>query len=268
MRRKRRIVAVAADSHCGSLVGLTPPEWQLSLKKDGLTKRNKYAVIQRDLWDTFRGMVRRIPPIDLLFFNGDAIDGKNARSGGTENITLDLEEQADMAVEVIKTFNADNVVMTYGTSYHTSSASGEDWENEIAADVGAKIGAHEFVRVNGVMFDAKHHIGNSSIPHGRYTALARDAMWNVLWAERDEQPKSDIIIRSHVHRYSYCEDVRTVAITTPALEGMGSKFGSRRCSGTVDFGLLWFAVEPDGTWDFHREIMRIASQAATVMEVR
>lgn len=231
-----RRVVVLSDLHCGHEVGLTPPDWQI-------------AVIQGELWDTYAEMIEKLRPIDVLIVNGDMIDGKGMRSGGTELITSDRQEQAEMATEAIAFTDATEIYLTYGTPYHTGK--GEDWEAVVARNLGVPIEPQLWVNVNGIVFDAKHFISASSVPHGRHTSIARDRLWNILWADMEQQPKSDVIIRSHVHYFNFAGGSSWVAMTTPALQGLGSKFGSRIPSGTVDFGLVYFDVDDDGgfSWD-------------------
>ena len=263
---------IVADPHCGSKVGLTPNPWQITPRRGGFTKRNKWSRVQIDLWQKFLYILGKLPKLDFVFSLGDLIDGKAKRSGGTELITADVQEQCDMAVEVFETIReyckkSVKIVGVYGTDYHVSTE-GEDWENEIAYKAGfMKIGAHEWPSVNGCVFDLKHHIGNSSIPHGRYTAVAREQLWNNLWAEREEQPKSNVLIRAHVHHYNQIADADGVAMTMPALQGMGSRYGSRQCSGTVDWGLIYFKIDSNGDYDWFPHIHRITAQKAQVVEV-
>lgn len=189
----------------------------------------------------------------MVVVNGDAIDGKGFRSGGSELITTDRQEQTNIAIECIDQAvgGSAKVLMTYGTGYHTGNE--EDWEGLIAKHFDAKIGSHEWVTAEGVTFDFKHHIGSSQVPHGRSTSLNREGLWSHLWAESAATPKSDILIRSHVHYHSYCGDLTFspgLRMTTPALQAAGTKFGARRCSGTVDFGFLLFDVDgEDYYWD-------------------
>ena len=82
----KRILATG-DWHCGHVVGLTPPEWQH--QEIGDKYHDKYARIQRQMWDWFVNAVDKYRPIDRLIINGDLIDGKAFRSGGTELITTD-----------------------------------------------------------------------------------------------------------------------------------------------------------------------------------
>ena len=262
-------IAILSDFHCGSVVGLTPPAWWLAEKSDddSRTKRQKYATIQRALWQFYETEIKRHGPYDVLLLNGDAIDGTGYRSGGTEQVTTDREEQAEMAVVCARKAigKGTKVVMTYGTGSHTGES--EDFENIVASNLNAlNIGSHEWVEVEGVMFDLKHHCASSAIPHGRHTAPAKERLWNVLWNETEMAPKADVVIRSHVHYHSFCGGADWLALTTPALQGLGTKFGSRRCSGLVDFGFIVFEVQK-GTYKWHPVIAKIKAQKATAIKL-
>ena len=262
----KRIV-VGSDMHCGHRVGLTPPEWQSA------TKGRKYYNIQRELWKEYTGILNRLKPIDIYMQNGDCIDGRGERSGGTELIQTERNKQVDMAAYCINHANAKKVVITRGTPYHTGTK--EDWEDLLVDRINAKnvkIGDHEFYNVNGTIFDVKHNIGSSSIPHGQFTPIARDRLWNLIWSEYEMQPKADILIRSHVHYYLRLGGVDWDGFITPALQGMGSKFGAKICSGLVHWGLIWFDVFDDPkkwgkTWRMNKHIVKIQSQRATVTEL-
>jgi hypothetical protein len=235
----KRIV-VAADFHCGNRVGLTPPAWQDS-PETGPVDNKKYATFQREVWKHYADTLSSLQPIDYYFFLGDAVDGKGERSGGTEETVNDRIKQSDMATACIKQAEAREVFMVYGTPYHTGV--NEDWEDIVARNVGASIGGQEFVEVEGVTFMLKHFIGGSQIPHGRYTAMARDALWNLVWGRDERQPKADVFLRGHVHYYIMLGDEYVKGFICPALQGYGSKYGIRRCSGTVSIGLLSFTVD-------------------------
>jgi len=259
---KKRVVIVS-DFHSGHVVGLTPPDWHQHFTRDH--QWNKFATLQRQLWKFYSSTIKSLGKIDLLIVNGDCIDGRGEKSGSTELITVERTNQVEMAVLCIQEANADKVVMTYGTPYHTGQQ--EDWEKHIAQDVKAdKIGAHEWISVNGTIFDCKHHISSSSVPYGRHTAAARERLWNVLWNEHEEQPKANVIIRSHVHYFDYCGEAQWLAMTTPALQGMGSKFGARKCTGHVDFGLIHFDVEQDGSYTWMPHLARVPGQKAQVLQ--
>ena len=257
-RKTRKRVVVLADLHCGHRVGLTPPKWW---KAEAATK---WVATQRACWQWYVDTLEYLTPVNVLVVNADCIDGRGERSGGTELIEPDRNRQLAMAVDCINHAEAKRIVMTRGTPYHTGEA--EDFEDIIATQLDASIGDHEWYDINGVVLDVKHAIGNSSIPHGRYTPLGRADLWNSLWSERDLQPRADIIIRSHVHAHNYIGGMRNgkpwLAMTTPALQGMGTKFGARKCEGLVDFGLVQIDIEPDGGWTWQAHIANLPSQKA------
>jgi len=49
-------------------------------------------------------------------------------------------------------------------------------------------------------------------------------------------------------------------MTLPTLQGMGTKFGSRYCSGTVHWGVTIFDVDKDGTFEWEQVVIPIISQ--------
>ena len=102
------------------------------------------------------------------------------------------------------------------------------------------------------------------MPYSGPTAVLKDRVWNALWALRGEQPLGDVIVRSHVHTYVHVDTSDYEALTTPALQGMGSKYGSRRCSRTVDFGLVGWDVKSKHDKPFFKHIVKIPEQKAKV----
>lgn len=121
-------IEATGDWHCGHVVGLTPPQWWQH-------EKSLHGKDQRTIWNAWQSMRKNVPRPDLLIINGDAIDGRGDKSGGTEQITTDREEQCDMAEEIIKIINPKSVRMTYGTGYHTGNH--EDWEHVLAKRIGA-----------------------------------------------------------------------------------------------------------------------------------
>ena len=247
-------MVIISDLHCGHLVGLTPPRWHY--QNDGKLYKN-----QKELWRFYAAAIDSLKPIDILVVNGDAIDGKGYMAGGTDQKTTNRLEQVDMAVECIDHAEAKTIRMTYGTPYHTGRD--EDWEAIIADKVDVKIESHAFFDIDGTVFDIKHKVGASTVPHGRLTAVMREKLWNTVWASRDQQKKANVLIRSHVHYHQYGGDPYFLAMTTPALQGYGSKFGARQCSGVVDIGLIYFDIDKDG-YEWNQLLAELPQQKAPV----
>lgn len=243
-------ILVLSDLHAGHQAGLTPPGYQNEKWLKMGTKAAHLYQVQRQCWDFFEHNVRKHGPYNVVVINGDAIDGRGERSGGVELITTDREQQCEMAVIAVRKALSKHtkVYMTYGTDYHTGQS--EDFENIIANSLGAEaIQATLQLTIEGIVFDFRHHVGSSASPFGRATAVAKEQVWNVLKAARKEAAQAHIVVRSHVHYFAYSGNRDALALTTPALQAPGTRYGERRCSGTVDFGFVVFDVDKEHyTW--------------------
>ncbi len=241
-----------SDTHCGHLVGLTTPDFQPHFKRGSIKSKTEYA--RSVYWDWFANEIAGLQPIDFMIFNGDAIDGKGELSGGTEQLEPDMRVQVKMAIDVIRFVNPKSLVLSYGTAYHVGRDS--DWESQIADEFNAEISSHDYREVNGLIIDYKHHIGGSQSPASRVSALSRENLWNILWAEHGEYSRADLIIRSHVHYHNYVGGYGWLAMTLPALQGYGSKFGARKVSGTVDYGFVSIDIEGKSEYSWQSHILK------------
>ncbi len=273
-RRSFKRIVLIGDFHCGHRAGLTPPEYRYrAASRDHIWQ--KFTSVEKECWDRYIQIIKRLRPIDCLVVNGDGIDGRGERSGGVELITSDRSEQCEMAEVCIEKWDAPKIVIARGTPYHTGEK--ESWEDIVAKSLRkkgyeVKIGDHEWVDVNGHIFDCKHHIGGSGVPHGRLTAIGRDEVWNALWHEAGLQPRADHVIRSHVHYHVW--GGRMVGgkpvefVTLPALQAMGTRFGARKCSGTVDWGVIAFDVDKEGDVICeHKHVVTLESTKAKAYRV-
>ena len=260
----KRIVVIA-DTHCGHWSGLCPPGWQYKTGPGTPPLRVKRAKQQREHWLRYATLCAQLQPVYDVFMLGDMIDGRGEKSGGTELVTTDRIEQCDMAVRCARELAPTNgYVAVYGTPYHTGQL--EDFEDIIAKELGAEIGGQLFPEVEGVVFDLKHKVGGSSIPHGRHTAVSRELLWNQIWSDRaDGQPLAKVLLRAHVHYHGFCGDGTRLAMTVPALQGW-TTFGGRQVSGTVDWGPTWFDVEDGELIRWNAELVRFRSAASGVLK--
>jgi len=231
MKFKRLLVV--SDLHCGHKAGLTP-EGKFQIYEDQVV-----------FWGKYKKLIQKIQPVDICVCNGDAMDGTGERSGGTEQVTTDFNAQIEMAAECLRIAKAKQYFLTHGTQYHTGSK-GQDLEIQLANRINGRVESQLFLDVNGLKFHVKHKIASSSIPHGRFTPLARAKMWNLYWSEFNETPKVNIFIRSHVHYWEFCGGHKWLAMTTPALQTWGTKYGKRECEGTVDWGFVVIDVFKNG----------------------
>jgi len=257
-------ILIEADYHSHHRAGLNAPDfWMPERGTNG-----KWGRMQRELWNARCDILEKIGPVDCHAINGDVIDGRGEASGSTELLAdpswLNQIENAEQVARQVQFKGKPRIIMSRGTSYHVGKL--DDYEDMLADHLGATIKDHPFFTVDGVTFDMKHKIGSSSIPHGRGTPIARDRLWNVLWAEKGEQPKADVIIRSHVHYYSVVGGARWVAMTTPALQAAATKYGGRIMSGTVDWGVVVFDVE-DGEFSWKVYLVNLKSNKVKAVKL-
>jgi len=246
-------ILIVSDLHCGHRAGLTPPG------------PHQIYEDQAVFWNKYKKTLNKMKPFDICICNGDAIDGLGDRSGGTEQVTTDRLVQVEMAAECLTASKAKQYFLTHGTRYHVGS-SGEDLETILANRINGRVESQLFLDVYGVKFHIKHKIAASSIPHGRFTPLARQKMWNLFWSEFDETPKVNIFIRSHVHYFEFCGGFNWYAMTTPALQTWGTKYGKRDCEGTIDWGLIVIDVFKNGNYKVHPIIDR-GSKKVEILKV-
>ena len=124
----------------------------------------------------------------------------------------------------------------------------------MSRELNAKIGSHEWETVHGCTIDFRHHQGNTKNP---LTSLINELINNREWSVDSEQPKADVIVRAHTHRYCFARMEDCVLISLPALQGYGSKFGARRCSRKVCVGLVALDIWPDGYVQEHCSIAKL-----------
>lgn len=252
-------IACISDPHCGHSSGLTPPAWQWPTV-GGPEDRNRSGEIQCETWERYGKIVKARKPVDALFVVGDCIDG---RETGRLLVTQDREDQVEMAYECIRLWNAPEVIMVHGTRKHTGKL--EKWERLLAAKLKAEIGAKQFVEIGGVSFCLRHKMSRSSIPHGRGTPLAKEAVWNELKAARKKEPKADVHLFGHVHYYHYCGGNDWLAMTLPGLQA-ATEYGLEEVSGDVDWGVVWFDVE-NGAFDWGCEIVKVVADKPEVIHL-
>jgi len=256
-------ILFAGDTQCGHIAGLTPPSYQLNEDHPHL---GSFAKFQKETWLWFYNETEKLKPFDIGIWNGDLIDGKGVKSGGTEQLTTDRNIQADMASEIIWKVGAKKNVLTYGTSYHTGQE--EDFEKKIADTVGAEAIKSELnLDINGVILNVKHHATSSQSPYGQGTPLLKDQLYQMLRAEQEERPKADIVVRSHAHEYLETKNRNGIAIMLPALQGSMTKYGERRCIRIVDFGFAYVDIYPGREFEVHTKMMVPRSQINEVIKL-
>lgn len=263
------VIATIGDFHCGHKAGLTPPGYRLDYERANESlyqkKRKEFYNLEIQMWKEYKKIIKEIGKVDHLIVNGDNIDGQGEKSRGTELITSDCNEQADMAVRCIEEWDVKkDYYFTYGTDYHTGAF---DHENQIASHFNGTIDDQLFLDIGGFVFDVKHHMtGGGGTAHPN---MRNEKLHNMLWAESGSgQPTADIYIRSHLHQHFMIDTPEYKATVLPALQGAKSKYGGRRCRGLVHWGILWWIIDTKRrTIQWQRRIIRLQAEQATLHEL-
>jgi hypothetical protein len=256
-------VLIVSDTHCGHDVGLTPPKWNPQYPEfPALQKMSDYRAY---LWDRFKTELDEWRPFDVCIANGDLIDGRGERIGSTEEIFVDREEQVQMATEVLETVGAKELYITRGTDYHVGPY--ENFEDTVGKNLNAvRVGDILNIEVAGMLFNVRHHIGGSQVPHTRATAILREWLWNIVWASTEEFPKADAVIRSHVHYHIAVQQPGSIGLITPGLQGYGTRYGERRMSGLIHFGFVLFDITSKEDYAWTSRIFPFPRPPVTVSE--
>lgn len=230
-------VAFIGDTHCGHLLGLTPPEYQ----RQGWDLH--YAV--SDLWQWYTEQTK--DNIDVAVWMGDLVDGPGRR-GNNNHLTTDMETQSDMAIEIVRTANANKNVFVYGTPYHVTGAM--DYEAIVAREFGGDIRTHQKIEVDGYRYDVSHAVGKTGTPVGGDIMITKKRLWSHINDVMAGRNPAHYVIRAHVHEYRITGNSVSTGITCPCL-----KFGlpdyedyARKLDGYYDMGLLIHNTGSD-TWE-------------------
>lgn len=236
-------ILIGGDYHCGSQQGITPPGYQEGPK-------SKWSRVQKKLWKRYRAMLRTLPLIDHFILMGDLIEGQASRQEGFGIITGDIRVQAKMAVDAVKVVGAKKHYMVFGTDYHVV-AGGIDMEEYIADGLGVsedpeERGDHTFPIIAGKQFDLKHKAPCSALPASRVRSMAQEMEHAKQWVMDGGQPMPDILVRAHCHYYVEARGTTKhgewLALGMPGLQGLGSRYGAKICTGVIHFGMVLLTI--------------------------
>lgn len=213
-----KLLVVLSDLHCGSDVGLLPAKVQLD---DGQELGHGSNPWQKWLWAQWLAMqdwIKKVTADNVfaIIINGDAIEGIHHKSD--EMVAAKILEHctiARMALAPIVDASAE-VYCTRGTECHT-----RDLETYLMRSLG-RGKAHDFIQLNfnGVLVDARHHMGVTSRLHLEATGLAIVAANNRSNAVRAGHRPARIFLRGHRHIPGIYSDGEVLVGVTGAWQGL------------------------------------------------
>jgi hypothetical protein len=280
----KHIVVCFGDLHCGSTVGLCPPEG-IELDDGGLYMPNKG---QEWLWNNWEEAWAKIKSIKRnnreaklhLVCNGDAVDGDHHRT--TQIATGHEGVHVSCAMEVLRVplaLKPDSIHIIRGTASHVGRAGGLEegmakalrsigWKVVADPDTGAVSSYHRMVKFGNVRFDIKHHgrMGRRAHTKGPYMRwYAQDIFFNYLM-DGDEAP--DLAIRSHFHQFAdsgKIHKIKTRLVALPAWQ-LATEYVHKVAESLADIGLVWFEIDDDDSYTMKNVLFK--PERPTTLEVR
>jgi len=206
---------VLSDTHCGSIVGLTPPAFWNDTNRRWLEL----------LWKFFDNTLRQVGPVDLLVALGDLIDGTQ-KNDPTALLEPDLGVQAGMAVDIVRMVRAKKRAIVKGTGYHTDEHC--SFEKFVADKLETEAVDEYCCDIYGRLCQFRHVIGRSDIPYGQFTQVGKELIREALQALLEEYAAATLVGRAHAHYYVGVELGDSIlgirkAFVNPAMQLKGPK---------------------------------------------
>jgi len=205
--KKTELLVVVSDLHCGSVVGIAPPETELQSGNVVGFGKNLH---QAWLWDCWLDMTKKVKAIvgdstASLLVNGDATEGAHHRNNA-ELMASEIEIHTDMATEVLRPLLelCPRRFVVKGTECHT-----REMESLLADKIKAETRQAKekwLLNIHGCVVDATHHIGTTSRAYLE-ASLMSIAMGNArLNAARAGHVIPKVFLRAHRHCHGYFSD--------------------------------------------------------------
>ena len=232
--RPIKLLAVVSDLHCGSTVGLMPP--QHTTLQGNVIQATPFQRWLWDCWQDFTKFTTEVCGKDAmaLVVNGDCIEGDH--HGTKQIISRDTGDHKSIAIRCLKPLaeRAAKAYMVVGTECHVNSG-----EVSIAHALGLQInpdfparddedgppeGAYVFQRlslnINGVRIIARHHMPTSIRRNLAASQLSIQLAEEQLEAANNNEEIPRVLLMAHRHKTGHYADDNGVALVTGAWQGL------------------------------------------------
>ena len=259
----KHIVVCVGDTHCGSTVGLCPPEG-LELDDEGMYLPSKAQNWLWNNWEEAWGKVKSVKRKNRkaklhLILNGDLIDGDHHRTTQIATGLTGVHMRCAMeSLRVPLALKPNTIHVLRGTPSHVGRAGGSEegiaralkaasWPVVGDPDTGMKSSYSRVIQVGNTRFDIKHHgrMGRRAHTKGPYMRwFAQDIFFNHMM-DGDDPP--DVAIRSHFHQFAdsgRIHKIKTRAVALPAWQ-LATEYVHRVAESLADIGLVWCEVDDD-----------------------
>ena len=251
----KEIWAIVSNLHCGSTLGLCPPEG-IQLDDGGWytpsIEQKELWLKWEEYWDLVKAEVKKG---DRLFIalNGDIFDGDH--HGTAQIVTKNLASvQHEIALATLKpalALSHHGIVVIRGTEAHVG-ASGA-YEERLARDLeavpnpvnGTRSHWHFQADSNGTIIDFAHHGSVGKLPHTRSNPAKTLAMKITQAAVRYGIAIPDLAIRSHAHQEADTYDDFPVRVIQTRGWQLSTAFVHRIAAGSLpEIGCLIVSCDP------------------------
>lgn len=261
-REKAITLFLASDTHCGSTVGLCPPEGVRLDDGQEVTPSKP----QNWLWWCWEQAHKRAReaakeaggPLWVVL-NGDLVDGDHHGTSQIMSRHPDAQHYiAERTFGLTQDLKPERLFVVRGTEVHTGTSGSA--EEGIAKRLGAERDPethlwsrwHLRLMVHGQLLDVQHHgKGLGRLPHTKQNG-ANSLAWRVwqTWAERGLAPPR-LVVRSHLHQWadSYGANRQTRALFLPSFQLKTAYVHRVAADEIADVGACVVVVEPDGRMD-------------------
>lgn len=221
-------IAVVGDGHSGSIYGLHPPNFVSIDDRD--IPQNAGQRYTWECWKDYWGKAKE-RKVDIIIYNGDAIDGKQQAQHATECNLSGLVDQKNAAIACLeyakKQCPQARWYFVQGTEYHEGK--GAEALEDIASAIGGTAyrgaGPGRLTRevldldVEGVLLNFAHHISPTSGFY-RATSADREGQWSAMSAKDAGKgvPKADGLFRNHVHYFVHVEHASKHIVVVPCWQ--------------------------------------------------
>jgi hypothetical protein len=225
---RKPAIASVGDLHCGSVVGLHPPDFLAG--DDRPIPQNP---LQSYLWECWEHYAAKVAQYNIVAvtINGDAVDGAQRKNGGAEvwstkpaDQCLAAEACIQYLLDVIRKGGSNpKLFFVSGTSYHVGDGARD--EEALARAMKAVAykgeGSGDRIRdvlnldVEGVTINWAHHV--SYAPVNSTSPIERE-IEGAIRHEFGGYPHVDALIRNHVHKSRVVQFKQRIGATSPCWQ--------------------------------------------------
>ena len=207
----KRTIGLFSDLHVGSTVALFPRKYKTS---DGTTiSLNKGQEKLNEYWDD---MTNNFKDCDTLMMVGDSLEGLNKKEYGHGLLVSSLNEQVKACITLLKPMVGTKKFLVFtGSGYHGSADYKCDEAIASSFPNGEFCGAMQNIILDKIGFKINLAHGEGGGTMYRSTKMDREAMFFKLAESCQKLESPDLLVRGHLHYYTYLENEHMRALQLP-----------------------------------------------------